>query len=645
MNKAEALKILDKYKKNILHESTISEFFVYPHIPDKKLNNAMKKYAKNIQKDEVIGLLDTTYWGGGGEGALLTPYKIVSKVTFFGTQTIWFDEVSYIEYEDNPEYKFGEKIKFHMKNGDKKEFNEISFNMKILKKVIESFIEANTKRTESITNSEDLEYNDEKIVNMDYLVGYSSSIADNMNRLSNQERILGDTGHGVAAERANDLLDRITLNNAKLVGDDNAKNGADRLVNGQAIQSKYFQDGRLAIKACFDEIGTFRYIQENGKPMIIEVPRDQAIYDAAIKEMKTKIINGQVPGVKNPQKAYDLVQKGWFTYQQAVNIAKAGTIESVVYDSASGAVSSIFAGGMSSLFMFANSIWKGEDMDKALEKAFSSGLSIGGVSFLTSVLGSQLQKSVFYKDAILNGEIVNLKAMSEALVEFVGPKGASSFANAFKASGKNALTGAAAKSSAEKLIRGNIITSLIMVGVLSIKDIGNMFDGKISGAQLIKNITNTTAGVFGGAGGATIGATIGSAIIPGIGTVLGGIIGGVIGGSKAANVSNTVTSVFIEDDANEMIKIIQTEFKVLADEYLLGQRDGEKIVDRLQSVLTGEKLKIMYSEKDKHLYAKNLLEPIVREVVSLRPFIYLPSIDDLKEGFKDAVYLLENGKA
>ena len=45
--------------------------------------------------------------------------------------------------------------------------------------------------------------------------------------------------------------------------------------------------------------------------------------------MEEKIKNGQVKGVSDPNEAKNIVKKGHFTYAQAKNIAKAGTVESL----------------------------------------------------------------------------------------------------------------------------------------------------------------------------------------------------------------------------------------------------------------------------------------------------------------------------
>ena len=66
-----------------------------------------------------------------------------------------------------------------------------------------------------------------------------------------EEKFHGSRGHGFAAESANDLYDRMHGKNAKIVGGDNAKDGADRIVNGTNIQSKYCSSGSKCIQECF----------------------------------------------------------------------------------------------------------------------------------------------------------------------------------------------------------------------------------------------------------------------------------------------------------------------------------------------------------------------------------------------------------
>ena len=55
-------------------------------------------------------------------------------------------------------------------------------------------------------------------------------------------------------------------------------------------------------------------------------------YDECVRLMADKIRSGHVPGITDTAVAKDIVIKGNCTYNQAVNIAKAGTLDSVKFD-------------------------------------------------------------------------------------------------------------------------------------------------------------------------------------------------------------------------------------------------------------------------------------------------------------------------
>ena len=153
---------------------------------------------------------------------------------------------------------------------------------------------------------------------------------------------------------------------------------------------------------------------------------------------------------------------------------------------------------------------------------------------------------------------------------------------------------------------------------LSTFDIANIFRGRISGKQLFKNLTNTTTTVAGGTGGWLGGAAIGSAILPGAGTIIGGLIGSVAAGAVAGKATDYVLGKFIEDDADEMVRIIEKEFQSLAVDYLLNQKEAEKTVDKLGDVLDGKKLKDMFASDDRRKYARDMLVPLIENEVKKR---------------------------
>lgn len=302
--------------------------------------------------------------------------------------------------------------------------------------------------------------------------------------------------------------------NARIVGGDNVKNGADRLVDGIYIQTKYCNSGSKCISECFED-GTFRYLNTDGTPMQIEVPSDK--YDDAVKAMehRIKMIRCRI---KDPELAKDIVRKGSFTYEQVRNIAKFGTIESLTYDAINGIKLAGTAMGISAAVSFAVALWNGEDWDKALESSCYAGLKVGGVAWVSSIITAQLGRT---------GIEQSLRGATDWIVQQMGPKAAAWIANGLRSG--NAIYGAAAMNHVSKLLRGNIVTGVVTTLVISSVDFVRMFQGRCSGAQLFKNVTATASGVAGGTGGWMAGAAGGAALgslIPFVGTAAGGIIGG-----------------------------------------------------------------------------------------------------------------------
>lgn len=459
------------------------------------------------------------------------------------------------------------------------------------------------------------------------VVGIVNGVEMNTAKSYVEEKFHGARGHGFAAENANDLYDRFTGKDSRIVGGDNAKDGADRIINGMNIQSKYCSSGSKCIQECFRD-GEFRYYNPDGTPMQIEVPYDK--YEDAVKAMQNRINRGEIKGV---ERAEEIIRKGNVTYEQAKNIAKAGTIESLTYDAINGVQIGAYSGGISAAITFAISSWNGKNFNVALKDSVKAGLQVGGVAWASSILVGQMAK------AGLNSMLV---APSDAIVHMVGSKLSANLVNAFR-SGTN-IYGAAAMKSASKLLRSNVMAGIATVAIMSVGDVVNIFRGRISKAQLFKNVVNTSAGVAGGVGGwmggAATGAAIGSAV-PVIGTAIGGVVGGLIGsfaGRTAANkVSHSVTDKFIEDDSKEMIRILEREFTAVSFDYLLNKDEAEKVVAKLQSNLDSATLKDMYSSDNRNKFARELIEKFTIPVVINRPVINLPTSGDYVQGLRQVL--------
>ena len=459
-----------------------------------------------------------------------------------------------------------------------------------------------------------------------------------INRNFDEEKFtVPKTGHGWAAERGNNLIDNLKgffkRQHSTVIGDNNAKNGADRITtyadgSRLLIQTKYYSTAARSISACFDENG-FRYIDHvEGKPMAIEVPADQ--YEAALEYMKHRIANGEVPGVTDVEKAVEIVKKGNLTYLQAKHIAKAGTVESILYDSTHACVTAGTSMGISAAVSFAVNLWNGEPVETAIKESILQGLQTGGTSFIISVLSSQIAKSG------LNTAMI---PASRVVVHALGPKVSAVIVNAFRPAG-SAIYGAAAMQSAAKLLRGNVITSTVTFVVLSAGDVADIIQGRISWKQLAKNVSTTAVGVAGGALGWLGGAALGSAILPGAGTVVGIIIS-VAAGWGANEGAKAVANMIAEDDADEMIRIIEEEFAVVASEYFLDEEEVNKSVTNLQSLITAEMLKQMYQYRNHTSFARQMIEMAIDPVVAERAYVDLPSEDEYSEyltGVLKAIY-------
>ena len=446
------------------------------------------------------------------------------------------------------------------------------------------------------------------------------------NRVAGEEIFTAPAGHGYAAEAANvqsaALKGIIKGETVKHTGDEidpathrMKKNGPDYIVtdrNGRTteIQSKYYNNPKSTLKACFDESGKFKYFSENGEPMMIEVPADQ--YDKVLADMKDKICKGDIPDITDPAKAELIVRRGAVTYEQAVNIARFGTIESLIYDAKKSCVSASSALGISAIVTFCTCIWNHDSIDQALQKSLYSGIKVGGNAFITSILVSQASRAGLNK---------LLKSSSEAAIKAIGPKVAAAIVNSARI-GAKAIFGTAAIKNAAKLLRNGTVATGISLTLTLVPDIAEVFRGRISGKQLVKNL----AGNVGGIGGGVAGATLGTSIHPGLGTVAGGLVGGIAGSLGVGAISDLLA----EDDADEMLDIITEEFQSLAEEYLLNNSEAESVSDALQTKLNATELKNMFAAKDRHIYARHMVEELVINEIRKREPVVIPS-DELIE--------------
>ena len=388
------------------------------------------------------------------------------------------------------------------------------------------------------------------------------------------------TGHGIYAEEAGTILDRLAGEQATVVGRDNAKNGPDKIVDAAPIQCKYCKTAYSSVSACFKSdpstgTKTFRYYDLSGNAMKIEVPADQ--YSQAIEYMKSRISSGQVPGVSDPNMAYDIIRQGKLTYNQALNLAKAGTIESITFDVATGAVTCLSAFGISAVATFAQVFWVTKDYKKAAKSALYTGLQVYGLSFAGGIIASQISRTSF---------AASINPLATEISKSLNPKFVQEVVNAFRAlAGKKAIYGLDAQKSFAKFLGSTAITQGIMFVVFTLPDTYKVLAGKISGSQYWKNMTSLSASFLCSIAGSTtagavLGKTIGEKVDKKVGSAVGlgvGLVCGALGGAGAKAIGNLLH----EDDAIITARLFNAVLLNQFIDYMLTPEEQDQILSVL----------------------------------------------------------------
>lgn len=457
------------------------------------------------------------------------------------------------------------------------------------------------------TNNKEI-YNDNAAARKAGVNAILAASAKNRNLRLNENKsyMNGRQGHGYAAEYANLTVDRMlhknVINEAQNLDPNTGKqvtNGADRIVNGTYIQSKYVADFPSLWRDAFAS-GEGRYIHD-GEWMKIEVPRDK--YVNYKSELQKKIDNGDLKGVEPGTDAGMFLKKGYISYEESVSIAKAGTIEGVMIDAANGIMCALPVATISAVIIFAQSIWNGDSADKAAKASFEVFIEGMGKVVAVHVVTSQLiRKNV--QIPITGTTIEN--PLLDLANSLTGELKHASFAKTSigQTLGLDNLTG-------QKLFSGTV-TAIIYFG----PDVCKYFQGRVSQKQLFKNVTSTAAGM---AVGAKMGATM-------------GIVGMVAGGILGSMATKKVLDAFIIDDAQEMFAIFKEEFIDVITMSRLSREEFIQIADwTVENDDFSNFLELMYSKEEPRAFAREYLNELVQYTYSLRQPI---TIEMIEEGYQ-----------
>ena len=210
--------------------------------------------------------------------------------------------------------------------------------------------------------------------------------------------------------------------------------------------------------------------------MIISVLFLASIFEEHIYE---KIKSGLVPGATDPAEASDIIRRGRLTYQQAVDLTRPLTAESLAYDAAGGALVSLCAMMFSFFTASASAFFRTRNIKKALQAGLRTASQALGRVFGQHLLISQLARTDLAASLLPAAEAAvdplpreTVKALS-ASVRFL--------------TGKEAATISVAEGQLARMLRTGIISSAAVFLLLTIPDAFRTVTRRISIGQFIKN--------------------------------------------------------------------------------------------------------------------------------------------------------------
>lgn len=398
-------------------------------------------------------------------------------------------------------------------------------------------------------------------------------------------------GHGYGAEYGNKTVDRVLGKKVEGVQEKenghHKLNGADKIVNGQKVQTKYCKSAADTYRARFKD-GTHDYSGQ-----LIEVPRDQ--YDEIRNKLQKDIDAGNMDGIAPGTPAEKFLKKGYFSYKQSYRIAASGSVESITVDIANGVMTSMTSASISAIIIFASGVWQGKDVKEAAKDGIETAGRVIGKAAIIYTITMQVSRKNIWNYALQDTMQNPINTVSEKIAS-------------------NIAESSLAKSSIGKKIHLDSIDSqkltngVVTVAVVFGPDICKACMGKISVKQLAKNATAGAAGIAG--------MVIGNAVTAG--NPLGGMVGGAVGGAVGKKVMDN----FIEDDAVAMFRVMKEEFLNVVMSSYLSQEEFEEVARRtIWDKKVSKELQNMYkkSKKGEHrAYANSLIEEVVIDVLKNR---------------------------
>jgi hypothetical protein len=429
--------------------------------------------------------------------------------------------------------------------------------------------------------------------------------------------------HGFMAEEINAQADEFLRRAVERTGWSNAPNGADRISDGVAIQTKYCRSAARSLGEAFGADGRYRYPGQR-----LEVPRDQ--FEECVEKMAEKIRAGCVPGVSDPLDAERLIKRGVLTYRQAVKAARAGSLIGVGFDAYEQRLTCALTLGLSAAFFasqlcYERKAWR-IDLDDAKDigrRAAAEAIKAGA----SGVIRRQIARTGLYAKSLAPLARGMGRLSNSTAGRFLSKTLARAEAGRRVAPHEVSRYGA-------KFLRGQ---SVLFIATQSAQVAPDLYRAIVtrstSWSEVLRNVSiNVSIGVAGIIGGG-IGAAGGSFLGP-IGALGGAVAGSTGAGGAAGHYARRLLDRYIQSDADAMLELVQSEIAALAEEHLMNQAETEALVEAFSTTAKAKWFRAMYAcarglegeeaAAARLRFAHRTLAPMCEAIVNQRPRLSAP---------------------
>ena len=106
---------------------------------EKRMKNALYKYALKVRKDEVVGFIDTSLFGNGGSGILFSKYGIAFEY-IFRKVFVKYEEIDRMEIKNGKELFLYGDFEENKEACKKLSIDNIYYNLPALKGCLEEIM-------------------------------------------------------------------------------------------------------------------------------------------------------------------------------------------------------------------------------------------------------------------------------------------------------------------------------------------------------------------------------------------------------------------------------------------------------------------------------------------------------------------------